>query len=82
MNLLEQINAAQGSRGRLEAIFLKLAASSEARPDALAPLAQALLACGAFAQVLDLAELADLFLVEARGEASSQSSDFQAVSDH
>ena len=61
MNLLEQIKNAQGSRGRLEAIFLKLAASAEARPDALAPLAQALLACGAFAQVLDLAELAATF---------------------
>ncbi len=61
MDLLEQIKAAQGSRGRLEAIFLKLAASSKATPDALAPLAQALLACGAFAQVLDLAELATTF---------------------
>ena len=68
MNLLEQIKAAQGSRGRLEAIFLKLAASSDtsfSAPDldgavkaALVPLAQALLACGAFAQVLDLVELA------------------------
>ena len=58
MDLLEQIKAAQGSRGRLEAIFLKLAASSDASPAELAPLAQALLACGAFAQVLDLAELA------------------------
>ena len=58
MDLLEQIKAAQGSRGRLEAIFLKLAASAEVAPAGLAPLAQALLACGAFAQVLDLAELA------------------------
>ena len=58
MDLLEQIKAAQGSRGRLEAIFLNLAASSDASPAELAPLAQALLACGAFAQVLDLAELA------------------------
>ncbi len=57
MDLLEQIKAAQGSRGRLEAIFLKLAANSEPVPAALAPLAQALLACGAFAQVLDLVEL-------------------------
>ena len=58
MDLLEQIKAAQGSRGRLEAIFLNLAASSDASPAELAPLAQALLACGAFAQVLDLADLA------------------------
>jgi len=58
MNLLDQIKAAQGSRGRLEAIFLNLAANADPLPAALAPLAQALLACGAFAQVLDLAELA------------------------
>jgi len=58
MDLVEQIKAAQGSRGRLEAIFLNLAASDDATPAELAPLAQALLACGAFAQVLDLAELA------------------------
>ncbi len=57
MDLLEQITAAQGNRGRLEAIFLTLAASTQPVPAALAPLAQALLACGAFAQVLDLVEL-------------------------
>lgn len=61
MDLLEQINAAQGSRGRLEAIFLKLATDTAPLPAAFAPLAQALLACGAFAQVLDLVELAATF---------------------
>ena len=43
MDLLEQINAAQGSRGRLEAIFLKLATDTAPLLAAFAPLTQALL---------------------------------------